>query len=51
MRLCLQCELPHYGSSARILFLVGICSLAKQPVVLCLIGSVLVHSGDSFLVL
>lgn len=51
MRLSPQSELSHYGSNARFLFLVGICSLSEQIVMLCLIGSVLVQSSDSFSVL
>lgn len=39
------------GSIPRTIFLVGICPLTKQTVMLCLIGSVIVLSSDSFLVL
>lgn len=50
MGLSPQSELSHYGSNAKSL-LVGICSLLKQALMLCLIVSVLVQSSDSFSVL
>ena len=51
MGLSPQSELSHCGSNAKSLFLVAICSLSKQAVMLCLIVSVLDQSSDSFSVL
>lgn len=50
MRLSPQLKLSHYGSEGRFLFLVRVV-LYESKWMLCLIGSILVHSSDSFSVL